>query len=122
MHRLRIEAKKFRYALELFKPSWGTPVSQWLERLKPVQTLLGDIHDSYMAREMAQRFGGNPEIDAWLKRRQRRKTREFRRLWQEAFPAPDHRLRTDALRRPPRKPTAVAAAQDSKPVAVSRPA
>lgn len=119
LHRFRIETKKFRYALELFEPSWGAPVSQWLERLKPVQTLLGDIHDSFMAREMAASFGGTPEIEAWLKRRQRRKTREFRRVWQESFPAPDHRLRIDALRQPPRKPAAASAARPATPVAVA---
>jgi CHAD domain-containing protein len=117
LHRFRIEAKKFRYALELFEPSWGAPVSQWLERLKPVQTLLGEIHDSFMAREMAASFGGTPEIEAWLKRRQRRKTREFRRAWQESFPGPDHRLRIDALRQPPHKPAT--AVRPATPAAVA---
>jgi CHAD domain-containing protein len=119
LHLLRIEAKKFRYTLELFETAWGDPVRQWLEQLKPVQSLLGDIHDSFMAREMAGRFGASQEIDAWLKRRQRRKTREFRRLWEERFPAPDHRLRIDALRRPTPKPAVRAA---GGPVAVPRPA
>lgn len=121
LHRFRIEAKKFRYTLELFEPAWGDPVSQWLARLKPVQTVLGDVHDSFMARDIAERFGGSREIDAWLKRRQRRKLREFRRLWQESFPVPDQPLRIAALRRPARKPAAsTTAGETAGPVAVPR--
>lgn len=119
LHRFRIEAKKFRYTLELFEPSWGPPVREWLDRLKPVQTLLGDIHDSYMAREIAGHSGGTPQIDAWLKRRQRRKAREFRRLWAETFPSAEHRVRVTALRHPPRKPAARSAAHSAG--AASRP-
>lgn len=106
LHRLRIEAKKFRYMLELFEPAWGAPVAQWLERVKPVQSLLGDIHDAYMARDMAEGFGATVEVQAWLKRRQHRKSRQFARLWAEKFPAVDHALLLEALRRPPRKPAA----------------
>ena len=113
LHRFRIESKRFRYTLELFDASWGPPVREWLERLRPVQPLLGDTHDSYMAREVAARCGGTPEIDAWLKRRQSRKTRQFSSVWAESFLLAERRLRLAALRHPPRKPALRTAAKSA---------
>jgi CHAD domain-containing protein len=107
LHAFRIEGKKFRYTLELLAPVYGAPAQQWMEKLKPLQSVLGDIHDARMAREVAARFGATPEVEDWLKSRQRKKSREFRRLWEEAFGASsDSRRLVDALRQIPRKPMA----------------
>ena len=45
LHRLRIAAKKLRYALELFKPCWGEPFGVWAEEVAELQTSLGELHD-----------------------------------------------------------------------------
>jgi CHAD domain-containing protein len=106
LHRFRIESKKFRYALELLHPIYGAPVAEWLGRLKAVQSVLGAMQDSLMTREMVGRLGARAEIEAWLKKRQRRKAREFQRLWAESFGGAEaHRLAA-GLSRPPRKPMA----------------
>jgi CHAD domain-containing protein len=107
LHAFRIEGKKFRYTLELLEPIYGALAQDWLEKLKPLQSALGDVHDSRMARTVAARFNAAPEVEAWLKARQRKKTREFRRLWDEVFgTSSDNRRLIAGLRQTPRKPMA----------------
>lgn len=45
VHALRIAAKKARYALELVDPIYGASASNALHVLRPLQELLGDVHD-----------------------------------------------------------------------------
>lgn len=45
LHRLRIETKKLRYALETLAPALPPVVDTWLGRLKLLQGALGDFHD-----------------------------------------------------------------------------
>jgi CHAD domain-containing protein len=105
LHEFRIEGKKFRYTLELLAPVSGATAPEWLEKLKPLQSALGDVHDSRMAREIAERFDAPGAVEDWLKKRQRKKTREFRRLWEESFAAAAENRRLAAgLRHTPRKP------------------
>jgi CHAD domain-containing protein len=107
LHTYRIEAKKFRYALEIFQPAFGAAAKEWLNRLRKVQSLLGNVHDYQMMREVAADLGADAELEAWLKKRQRKKTREFRKLWQDEFSdAAARRQWVAALRRPARKPMA----------------
>jgi CHAD domain-containing protein len=74
MHRFRIVAKKFRYTLELFQP-----LSPLVERIKRVSALLGDINDCVTAAAIV------PPLAAHLKKRQRKKTEEFRQYWASEF-------------------------------------
>ena len=53
LHRFRIAAKKFRYSIELLAPLYGATLIRWLERIKGVQTLLGDINDYETVRQIA---------------------------------------------------------------------
>jgi len=84
LHRLRIAAKSLRYTLDLFAPAYGGAAAGILDELKGIQTLLGAINDCAVVREMAAQRGGAEEILASLKKRQRRKTAEFRALWGKA--------------------------------------
>jgi CHAD domain-containing protein len=77
MHRFRIVAKKYRYTLELFQPS-----NPLVESIKRVSALLGDINDCVTAAEIVPRLG------ARLKKRQRKKTEEFREYWTAEFQMP----------------------------------
>ena len=45
LHRMRIEVKKLRYALEILGPAFPAPPEPWLARLRDLQTVLGDHHD-----------------------------------------------------------------------------
>ena len=44
-HYLRIAVKKLRYSLELFSPLLEGQLDAYIKQIKPLQTLLGDIHD-----------------------------------------------------------------------------
>jgi CHAD domain-containing protein len=120
LHQYRIEAKKFRYALEIFQPAFGTAAKEWINRLKQVQSLLGDVHDYHMLRQVAADLGADAELDSWLKKRERKKTREFRQLWESEFSdAATRRQWIAALRRPVRKPAARSAGSTRTAAALS---
>jgi CHAD domain-containing protein len=57
IHKARISAKRLRYMLEPFAPT-SAKARVCTQRLKSLQTLLGDIHDRHMIRlELALRAG-----------------------------------------------------------------
>ncbi|OCC08366.1 CYTH and CHAD domain-containing protein [Streptomyces sp. PTY087I2] len=51
MHEARKAAKRARYAGESARPALGRPAKRFAERMKAVQTVLGDHQDSVVARE-----------------------------------------------------------------------
>jgi CHAD domain-containing protein len=85
LHHLRLAAKKLRYTIELFATSYGPAANDWLERATRVQTRLGRINDCRTVRMMVSRMGGDRDIEALLKRKQRRRTQDFRKLWRDEF-------------------------------------
>lgn len=46
LHRMRIGAKRLRYALELFEPCWGHGISMFAKKVAALQSSLGELHDS----------------------------------------------------------------------------
>ncbi len=60
LHRMRIAAKRLRYALELFEPCWEASAASLAEEVAEMQTSLGELHDcdvwieSLSARLMAE--------------------------------------------------------------------
>ena len=64
LHELRLEAKRLRYAAELFAPLWGGKAARrFLKRLAALQEALGTVNDAAVARELlAALDGGAP---AW---------------------------------------------------------
>jgi CHAD domain-containing protein len=85
LHRLRIAAKNLRYTLDIFAPAYGDSIAGLVADLKSTQTILGAINDCATVRRMVAERDSEAPILAALKRRQRRKTSEFRRLWDEAI-------------------------------------
>jgi len=85
LHQFRIATKKFRYTLELFAPLYGPPLSDGLARIKRIQTLLGDINDCAIVRDLVSQYGGGDPLKGRLKKRQRKKAEEFYRRWEEEF-------------------------------------
>ncbi|MFC8590538.1 CYTH and CHAD domain-containing protein [Streptomyces atroolivaceus] len=51
MHEARKAAKRVRYAAEAAKPALGKPARKFAERMKSVQSVLGDHQDSVVARD-----------------------------------------------------------------------
>lgn len=85
LHEFRIRAKKFRYTLELFLPLYGTKAEEWTRKIKSVQTILGSMNDYRSVFAMAAEFGAGRKLQASLKRSERRKIRQFRKVWTEHF-------------------------------------
>ncbi len=51
LHELRLEAKRLRYAAELFAPLWGGKAARrFLKRLSALQEALGTVNDAAVAR------------------------------------------------------------------------
>ena len=104
LHHFRIAAKKFRYTLELFAPFYGPAARDWLDRITRLQSLLGRINDCRTVRRMVSGLDDDGRIEAALKKKQRRKTLEFRRLWADEFSSTAAKHWMRALERPPNKP------------------
>lgn len=51
LHRIRILAKRCRYAAEAVAPQAGKPAERMASAVSGVQTVLGDLHDSAVAQE-----------------------------------------------------------------------
>lgn len=51
LHDLRKEAKKLRYNLELFTQFYGDNYQEYLHQVKEIQTVLGDLQDSFVLTE-----------------------------------------------------------------------
>jgi CHAD domain-containing protein len=45
LHKLRILAKRLRYAVELFAPCWGEELKKSADEIARLQTSLGELHD-----------------------------------------------------------------------------
>jgi CHAD domain-containing protein len=115
LHRFRIVAKKFRYTLELFEPLYGSSLNREVAKIKRAQTLLGDINDCVTVASMVAQYNGGNRLAARLRKRERKKTEEFRRYWTEDFQHGEQlRSWCNRLARPPARPRGI-----KKPVASS---
>jgi len=45
LHKMRIAAKRLRYALELFDQCWGQPILFFAKKVAALQSSLGELHD-----------------------------------------------------------------------------
>jgi CHAD domain-containing protein len=64
LHELRLEAKRLRYAAELFAPLWsGKPTRRFLRRLAAVQEDFGIANDTAVARALVASLAGR--VPAW---------------------------------------------------------
>jgi CHAD domain-containing protein len=90
-HALRIEAKRLRYAAELFAPLWGRrKAKRFLAKLAAVQEEFGLANDAVVARAlMARLAAGRPALawasgaaEGWALARARRVRRRAQRAWE----------------------------------------
>ena len=116
LHKFRIAAKKFRYSLELFASLYGSSLDGELGRMKTAQTMLGAVNDCEAVAALISQLGGSGTLVARVKKRQRKKTEEFREYWGAEFHGSEQlRAWRDLLSlRPMRKPVARAVAASSQ--------
>jgi CHAD domain-containing protein len=79
LHKFRIATKKVRYTVDLFAPVIKEPVEGLVEEFKKLQSLLGEGNDFAVVRRMVPR--GYADIRDGLRKKQRKKADEFRRMW-----------------------------------------
>ncbi len=119
IHRFRIAAKNFRYTLDFFAPLYSGSLPLLIDRLKDVQTLLGDINDCATARRIVkEEVTGDADeavrrdVLSGLKERQRKKIKEFREQYTAEFSSASAlRQWQDSVRRPGPQPKKRAAAK-----------
>jgi CHAD domain-containing protein len=104
LHRFRIASKKFRYALELFQPLYGSSLDPVIENIKGLSALLGDINDCVTVGEMVSDYKGGNKLADRLRKRQHKKTVEFRNYWKEQFSRRDPLGNTIDEAAPAKKP------------------
>jgi CHAD domain-containing protein len=108
MHALRLQTKRLRYTLELFRPCYGPGLETRLAELQQLQKLLGEINDCVAAgRLLAKELKGvaGKRMEDFLDGRAAAKTQEFRKLWAQDFDAlGKERKWTDYLSRSARRP------------------
>jgi len=118
LHKIRIAAKKLRYTMEL---TAADPAR--VERIKQLQSKLGDINDHESARRLVRELGASQRLTDLLKEKQDKKIRQFRRAWKEEFEGTEHEWQ-GALARPPgqirKKPTAARSRSQSVATAAVR--
>ncbi len=82
IHRLRLEAKRVRYTLELFEAVYGENAMQILEPLRELQDRLGAINDCATTLEMIRRDKG---AAAAVRGLADKREAEFRDYWGKHF-------------------------------------
>ncbi len=78
LHRFRIATKRFRYALELFRPIYGPNLDRRLKSLRALQDVLGKVSDYQTIRILLK---GDKTVRKKLEQSLARKTKEFRKQW-----------------------------------------
>lgn len=80
LHAFRLETKRFRYTLELFRPLYGPNLDRYLEALRELQGALGKVSDCQaISRVLANDRKLKIEIEQAMKGR----LRDLRRSWRE---------------------------------------
>lgn len=92
-HKVRILAKRGRYAAEAVAPVLGPAAKARGEALERVTDLLGDLHDAYVAQQTLGELATHPEVDGatghalgLLDALERDREREDRRLFTILWP------------------------------------
>ncbi len=70
LHKLRISAKRLRYAVELFTACWGEKIAPFAQEIAEMQSALGDVHDCDVwienLGEKLQKQKHHAQSDLWL--------------------------------------------------------
>jgi CHAD domain-containing protein len=78
LHGFRLETKRFRYTLELFRPLYGPNLDRYLKALRELQGALGKVSD-YQAIQKV--LSSDAELKAQLDHALKGKVKDLRHIW-----------------------------------------
>jgi CHAD domain-containing protein len=78
LHGFRLETKRFRYTLELFRPLYGPNLDRYLKALRELQGALGKVSD-YQAIQRV--LSGDRELKRQIDQALKGKLKNLRRSW-----------------------------------------
>lgn len=105
LHRFRLFVKRFRYALELFRPCYGPGLARRIDALRILQQHLGEISDCEATQRLVVerddlRQAERKRLIGYFQEQASAGVTKFRRHWDEEFSAPQRkRWWTDYLTR-----------------------
>jgi len=80
LHAFRLETKRFRYTLELFRPLYGPNLDRYLRALRELQGALGKVSD-YQA--IARVLSNDAKLMIEIERAMKIKLKALRRTWRD---------------------------------------
>jgi CHAD domain-containing protein len=96
LHAIRLETKRLRYTLELFRPCYGPGLDTRLAALRHIQQLLGEVNDcSTTERWIDHAMKPSPQrvrIAKFLATRAAAQAQVFHAAWTSVFDAPGQEL------------------------------
>ena len=96
LHAIRLETKRLRYTLELFRPCYGPGMDTRLAALRHIQQLLGEVNDcSTTERWIGRAMQPSPlrvQIAKFLPARAAAQAQVFHAAWTNDFDAPGQEL------------------------------
>jgi CHAD domain-containing protein len=78
LHAFRLETKRFRYTLELFRPVYGPNLDRYLKALRELQGALGKVSD-YQAIQRV--LAGDSELKREIAQALKGKVKDLRESW-----------------------------------------
>ena len=78
LHAFRLETKRFRYTLELFRPLYGPTLDEYLKQLRALQGALGDVSDCQAIERV---LSGDGELIKQIDRILKMRVRALRQSW-----------------------------------------
>ena len=97
LHQFRIAAKHYRYTLEILAPIFGRRrTAPRPSVMKAVQSRLGNVNDCETVRTLAADWNLGCDVDRFLRKRERRQMKEFRKEWIAQFADPKQARRWTA--------------------------
>ena len=91
MHEFRLASKRMRYTLELFRDVYGPSLEPFIEKLRSLQTRLGDINDAITARQIIKGIADSENARRRLFRRAKARKKKLHSFWTEHFAGQDGR-------------------------------
>jgi CHAD domain-containing protein len=83
LHGFRLETKRFRYTLELFRPVYGPQLDRYLSALRALQSALGKVSDYQAIHRVVD---GDRLLQGQIRQELKKKVKELRQEWR-AFDA-----------------------------------